>query len=154
MIQGKEIPNVVDEIPILAVAGALALGTTNAEVFSKPTQIRELMVLYGVGVAALNGLIALLNYQGWRHRHELRLNRHEEMLTRSYIVDASVVAGIGLLSCGAAYLLPVRYAGNAGWTYLLIPVHRPIHAAVVRRKARRIHAASRTAASRNVEAAE
>ena len=28
VIQGKEIPNVIDEIPILAVAGALALGTT------------------------------------------------------------------------------------------------------------------------------
>jgi 3-phosphoshikimate 1-carboxyvinyltransferase len=28
VIQGKEIPNVIDEIPILAVAGALAVGTT------------------------------------------------------------------------------------------------------------------------------
>jgi len=28
VIQGKEIPNVIDEIPILAVAGALAFGTT------------------------------------------------------------------------------------------------------------------------------
>ena len=28
VIQGKEIPNVIDEIPILAVAGALAMGTT------------------------------------------------------------------------------------------------------------------------------
>jgi 3-phosphoshikimate 1-carboxyvinyltransferase len=28
VIQGKEIPNVIDEIPILAIAGALAVGTT------------------------------------------------------------------------------------------------------------------------------
>jgi len=95
--------------------------------------------LYGVGVCALNGLIALLNYQGWRHRHVLQLSRHEELLTRSYIVDACIVAGIGLLSCAVACILPPRDAGNAGWTYLLIAAHRPIHSLLLRRRLRRLH---------------
>lgn len=117
---------------------AMALGANHGQVFSGPTQERDLMVLYGVGVASLNGLLAMLNIQGWRQRYALQLSPREQMLTRSYIADNCVVAGIGLLSCGVAWLLPLRHAGSSGWTYLLIVAHRPIHAAIVRRKARRL----------------
>jgi uncharacterized membrane protein len=115
---------------------ALALGATHGQVFSGPNQDRELMVLFGVGVFALYGLIALLNVQGWRQRDALQLSRHEQMLTRSYIVDNCVAAGIGLLSCGVAWLLPPQHAGESGWTYLLLAAYKPVHAALVRRKAR------------------
>ena len=121
---------------------ALALRGSHGEVLSSPVQVRELIVLYGVGVFFLNGLIALLNYQGWRQRYALQLTRHEQMLTRSYIADNCIIAGIGLLSCGIAWILPLAYAGNAGWTYLLILVHKPIHAGLVRRKVRRLREAS------------
>jgi hypothetical protein len=98
-------------------------------------------VLYGVGVCSLNVLIALLNYQGWRHRQALLLTELEEMLTRSYIIEACVTAGIGLLSCGIAWALPLDHSGEAAWTYLLMVAQRPVHALLVRRRARRLWAA-------------
>jgi len=119
----------------------LALGAKHGDVFSGPTQERELMILYGVGFCAIYGLLALLYCNGWRQRHTLHLTRHEELLTRSYIVDNFTVACIGLLSCGVAFLLPLRYAGAAGWTYLLLAALKPIHSAATRRKARALREA-------------
>ena len=119
----------------------LALNGSQGNIFSSHTQVRELIVLYGVGVCSLNVLIALLNYQGWRHRQALLLTELEEMLTRSYIIEACVTAGIGLLSCGIAWALPLDHSGEAAWTYLLMVAQRPVHALLVRRRARRLWAA-------------
>ena len=120
----------------------VALGMSHRVVFSAPWQLRNLMVLYGVGFCAVYGLIALLNYQGWRHRKELELNAVELVLTRSYITEAAMAAGIGLLSCVVAYVLPQGDAGSAGWTYLLLAVFRPILGIRADRRVKRMQAAS------------
>jgi uncharacterized membrane protein len=119
----------------------LAVGGAGERTFSAPTQIRELMVFYGAGVCSVYGLIALLNYQGWRQRRALELTRHEQMLTRSYIGEACITAAIGALSCGVAWALPLSRAEDAGWTYLLVVVHKPIHAVLVHRRGRRLREA-------------
>ena len=121
---------------------AVALGDTDSTAFSRPEQHRQMMVLYGVGFAAVYGLLALLNYQGWRQRRELGLSRLEEILTVSYMVDMGMTAGIGLLSCGVAWVLPPVHAGNAGWTYVLLLLHGQIHRLYLRRRVKKLRGAS------------
>ena len=113
-----------------------ALDASRPSPFSGAWQIRELMVMYGVGFAAIYGLIALLNYQGWRHREQLKLTPIEEMLTRSYMIDTSISALIGLLSCVVACILPPADAGYAGFTFLLIYFHKSFNTRRFKRKIR------------------
>ena len=88
--------------------------------FDNDGQVRELMLLYGVGSAAIRFLIAALYWNGLRQRKHLELSDLEVTLTRGYIVSASGVGVIGLLACLAAIVLPARLAGTSAWTYLLI----------------------------------
>jgi uncharacterized membrane protein len=128
----------------------VALTKTNGAAFSSPMQNRHMMVLYGVGFAAVYGLLALLNYQAWRQRRELGLSRLEEILTLSYILEVGAAAAVGLLSCVVAWLLPPKQAGWAGMTYFLIALYyRAFH---LRWRNRKIKALGR--ASHSPEAAE
>jgi len=96
--------------------------------FDNPGQVRELMLLFGLGFAAIHILTALLYWNGLRQRKTLELNDLEVILTRSYIVGAAGVAAIGVLSCGVALLLPPPDAGYSGWTYLLVFLFLKLHA--------------------------
>ena len=118
------------------------LRTQKIDPFTSAYQVRELMVIYGLGFAAIYGLISLLNYQGWLQRNALELNPLERLLTRSYIIDSATVACIGLLSCAIAYIVPVANAGLAGFTYMLISVQKPIHFSYFGKKVRTLQAAT------------
>jgi hypothetical protein len=101
-----------------------------------------MMVLYGVGFAAVYGLLTLLNYQGWRQRRQLGLSRLEEILTLSYILEVGAAAAVGLLFCVVAWLLPEKHSGWAGMTYFLIAVHyRTFHVRWMKRKVRALDVA-------------
>jgi uncharacterized membrane protein len=101
---------------------AMGLGTAS---FDSVRQVRELMVIYGLGFMAIYLLFAALYLNGYRQRHLLQLNALEQLLTRSYVAGMAGSALMGMLSCVAAMLLPERLIGLAGWVYVLLgPMHR------------------------------
>jgi uncharacterized membrane protein len=111
------------------------MGNADAGKFSDPHQPVELMLLYSGGFAAIYLMIAALYWNGWRRRQELDLNPLERTLAKNYILDAAGMAGIGLLSCALAIVLPLRLLGLSGWAYLLIGVFKTAHGRRERRQA-------------------
>jgi uncharacterized membrane protein len=108
--------------------------------FATSSQVTELMVLYGLGFAAVYFLIAALYWNAWRHRESLALNGLERLLTVSSIVDALGLAAIGLIACLAALLaalfLPASWAGATGYLYFLIAPWKTLNGMYFGRKAR------------------
>jgi hypothetical protein len=66
-------------------------------------------------------------WNGWRRGEALKLNPLERTLAKTYIVDATGMAAIGLLSCALALALPVKMLALSGWAYLLIGVFKTVH---------------------------
>ena len=119
----------------------LMLPTPNAaNIFSNAYQMRQLMVLYGLGFTVIYLLFASLYGMGWRHREELQLNRLERALTLYWLVDHLGVACVGLLSVIIAFLLPIEQSGNAGWTFFAIAIVKTVHGTIGGRYLRRIRA--------------
>jgi uncharacterized membrane protein len=108
--------------------------------FAASSQVTELMVLYGLGFAAVYFLIAALYWNAWRHRESLALNGLERLLTVSSIVDAFGLTAIGLIACLAALLaglfLPASWAGATGYLYFLIAPWKTLNGMYFGRKAR------------------
>jgi len=108
--------------PLKFLFGALAgewSGNFSAQ-FRTPSEIPELVLLYGVGFAAAFLLVAALHVNAWRQREKLELSGTERLITMASVVDAVGVAGVGLLSCALGLLLPAQYAADAGFAYGLI----------------------------------
>ena len=107
-----------------------------AGAFAAPGQVTELMVLYGVGFAAVYLLLAALYANAWRQRETLELDGLERLLTVSSIVDALGLAAIGLLASVASLLLPAGWSGFAGYLYFLIAPWKTLTGTYFGRKAR------------------
>jgi hypothetical protein len=122
------------------VTGAIGQGGNGIEVFSNVTQNRELMILYGLGFAAVYFCFAALYYNAWRQRAILRLNPLETTLTTSYMWGVVGVGCIGLICCLVARLLPPAQAGNAGWCFFLIAIWKTIHGFIAGKRIRAAHA--------------
>jgi uncharacterized membrane protein len=78
-------------------------------------EFQAIFVIYGLGFAALAGIMAALNFHAWRHADDLRLDAAEKAMARAEIVVHLVLAGCAGLSMLIALLLP----REAGWTYAL-----------------------------------
>ena len=111
-------------------------GQDNSNVFTEDSQVREMMALYGYGFAAVYFLIATLYWIGWRHREDLELNALERVLTIGWIVDASLVACVGLVSVLNSRFLPGEKIGLAGFAFFLIGPVKTVHGMIWGRKAR------------------
>lgn len=85
-------------------------------------QVPDLMVLYGLGGAAVYGLFAALYFNAWRKRGELGLNEVERGLTRLSISKNLFAGGVPLISAICALLIgPTPLAtGVAGSVYMLM----------------------------------
>jgi uncharacterized membrane protein len=112
----------------------------NTAQFTTSSQVTELMVLYGIGFAAVYFLIATLYWNAWRQRDSLALNGLERLLTVSSIVDALGLAAIGLIACLAALLAGVflhgSWAGVSGYLYFLIAPWKTLNGMYFGRKVR------------------
>ena len=104
--------------------------------FSSDLQARELMMVYGAGFAAVYLIVAALYFNAWRQRHVLRLNPLETTLTLSFMADNIGVAGVGLLCCIIARIIPPAQAGNAGWFFFTIGIWKTLHGYVSGRRVR------------------
>lgn len=113
-----------------------ALRGERVEQFTSTRQIPELMVLYGVGFAAIYLLLAAMYWQAWRKREALGLNELERLLTKGTMLDLALEGGVGLLACVVALLAPPDKAGISGFTYFLIAVTKTAVLSWVGRRAR------------------
>jgi uncharacterized membrane protein len=89
-------------------------------------QIPALMVMYGLGFAAVYLILALMYRYAYRRRAELELNEVELLMTRHSILDHVAMAAIGIFASALALLLPERIAGLSGMTYWLVPAYYTI----------------------------
>ncbi len=83
-------------------------------------QTAQLMLLYGSGFAAIYLLFAALYWNAWRKRDALGLNMIEQVLTKGSLLDHLAEAGVGVIACLLAVLLPARWAGMSGFAYFLV----------------------------------
>jgi len=86
--------------------------------FGSTNQMRELMILYGIGFIAVYGLFTTLHWNAWRQRIALQLNPVELFLTRSAMVEYTSMAAVGLVSVFIALFIPRQYIGVAGLFYM------------------------------------
>jgi len=100
----------------------------------------ELMVLYGLGFAAVYILLGLMYWNAWRNRERMEFNGVERLLTVYSIVDAVGLAAIGLIACLFAllayFLLPAAFIGASGYIYFLIAPWKTLNGMYFGRKAR------------------
>jgi uncharacterized membrane protein len=105
-------------------------------IFSSPLQSRELMIVYGIGFAAIYFCLSALYFNAWRRRHHLRLNALETTLTLTYMADVIGVACFGILCAIVADLIPPQNAGYAGFCFFGIGVWKTVHGMIASRRAR------------------
>jgi uncharacterized membrane protein len=104
-------------------------------------QMREVMVLYGVGFSLVYILFVALYWNAWRQRQTLDLSPAEVFLTRSSMVQFSAMSCVGLVSTAIALLAPRGYSGYAGFVYFLTWVIGPVHRRWERRRLKRLNQA-------------
>ncbi len=99
----------------------------NSNVFSNPLQTRELMIVYGLGFAAIYFCLAALYWNAWRMRKAMHLSPLEITLTLSDLWGKFGVGCVGLICSLIARLLPPEYAGQSGWFFFLTGVWSTVH---------------------------
>ena len=104
--------------------------------FGTANQMREVMVLYGIGFAAIYFLFTALHINAYRQRRYLQLNRVEEFLTRSSMVEYTLMGSVGVLSALTALLARPGLSGNAGLWYFALAIIGLVHGRWERRRAK------------------
>jgi uncharacterized membrane protein len=106
--------------------------------FGTSGQMRELMLLYGVGFVAVYLLFTALHWNALRQRDELQLTPIEIFLTRSSMVEYTLMAAVGLLSILVALFARRQYVGIAGFVYMSLWFIGMGHGRWERRKLQRL----------------
>ena len=83
---------------------------------------RILLMIYGLGFAAVWLIFGLMHLHAYAQRTRLALNEIELIDTRQTIGMCMAQAGVGLLSVLVTFLLPDRMAGASGFIYMLTGV--------------------------------
>ena len=103
--------------------GATVGGRTPLDAMIGLQDVPMLMTIYGIGFAAVFGILAVLYWNAYSKRAELELDPHELLLTEHSLFENIGVAGIGLLSALIANMLPIGRSGLAGFACCLIPAY-------------------------------
>ena len=80
----------------------------------EPQQAPTLMIIYGLGYAAVFLVFVLLYGNAFKKRHELDLNPFELYDTRTSMLESAFQFGIGLLCAAIAAIFPVGIGAKAG----------------------------------------
>ena len=83
-------------------------------------QVPLMLVVYGLGFAAVFAIFALLYMHAHRKRFELDLNELEVFDTRSWFQENALMSLVGVLSVALALTRDGRYTAFAGMSYWLI----------------------------------
>jgi len=117
--------------------------TTFAGAAVPAEQGRTLLLIYGLGYAAIFLTFLLMYIHAWKRREDLALNALELMKTRQSIIDHLAMTSVAVLSVAMALLLPVRMVALAGWFYFVIPVYYTIAGTIYGRREKRMQEAAR-----------
>ena len=112
--------------------------------FGSGAQMRELMILYGLGFIAVYVLFTTLHWNAWRQRMTLQLNPVELFLTRSAMVEYTLMASVGLISVLVALFIPRNLIGLAGFVYMSLWFVGWGHGRWESRRLKRVEASSGT----------
>jgi len=110
----------------LMVNAFLGVGTTvvtaagQAEPVVRGEQIPTMLLVYGLGFAAVFAIFALLYMHAYRKRGELNLSALESFDTRSWFQENALMALVGLVSVAVALTRSQRYMFLSGMSYWLI----------------------------------
>ena len=127
--------------------GATLPNTPGAGVLENSGDTRALMVIYGLGFAAVFLVMALLYLNAYRLRAALELNEIETFRTRHSLIDNSGMCCIGLFSALLAILLPRNLVGLAGYAYFLIGIFYWVTGSMAGNKERKIREKLKAATS-------
>jgi hypothetical protein len=115
------------------VFGIHRLLDTEATV-SSGHDVNALFTIYGVGFAAMSGIIVLLHLHAWSQRDVLALDEVERYETRANAGAWLILTGAGVLSVFVALVVPARMAGLPGWVYALLGIVMPFYGRWVARR--------------------
>jgi uncharacterized membrane protein len=99
-------------------------------------EVPKLMVLYGLGFAAIFLVLALMYVHAFRLRRELELNEVEEYITRREMINHTAMVCFGVGSATLAAILPARISGIAGWLFAGIGIYHWIAGSIMGKKQR------------------
>lgn len=85
-----------------------------------------LFIVFGVGYAALAGLLALLHRRALALREPLALDAAEQAMARHEVVEWGAGSLVGLASAATAAFGPGNVPYFAGFVYLVLPVILPV----------------------------
>jgi len=100
-------------------------------------QFRVVLTIYGIGFAALSGLVATLYLYARSQRAALQLDARECFHASAEGLAWSIVASVGLVSTAMAWALPDGLVPLAAWMYCVLVPFGPIVDQVERRLAQR-----------------
>jgi len=103
------------------------------------SELINLFIIYGLGYAAMAGMMALLHIRAKNVCGVLGLNKLELIKTDAEIISWSVQAATGFISALFALLMPKGIDVFAGFVYLTLPVSQPIIAIRYAKKAARLN---------------
>jgi uncharacterized membrane protein len=102
------------------------------------SQISTLLMIYGLGFAAVYGAMTLLYLHAWRLRDALELNPLERFDTRYMIGRLSIVMSVGVIAAGLA-LVPIVRDWSGFFYLLLFPILRISRVIHGKHRARFVH---------------
>jgi uncharacterized membrane protein len=111
----------------LIVNGILGLGTAvrdaagqAAEPVVRAEQVPTMLMVYGIGFAAVFAIFALLYLHAYRERGELNLSELESFDTRTWFQENALMSLVGLVSVSIALTRNQRWMFLSGMSYWLI----------------------------------
>ena len=109
-------------------------GPTNTPMLQSNDEVIKLMVIYGLGFAAVFFILYLMYRHAYSLRHELELNALEIHQTKYEMMNHLAMMGFGLLSAFLSSVLPPRMAGLAGFLYGGIGIYHWIAGTIMWKK--------------------
>ena len=97
----------------------LLFGFTESETI-EPSQVPQLMVIYGAGFVAIQLVFVLMYLRAYSLRATLELDAREQSMTREEIQGSLLNISVGLASVAIAFLGGERLLSWAGYVYVLV----------------------------------
>ena len=130
----------------LLVNALLGLGTTvqgangQVEPVVRGEQVPTMLLVYGLGFAAVFAIFSLLYLHAYRRRASLGLSELESFDTRAWSQENALVSLIGIFSVAIALTRNPRYMFLSGMSYWLIAPILFIHGFSMGRRRKRLEA--------------
>jgi len=103
-----------------------------------PGQGATILIIYGLGYAAVFLVFSLLYFHAYRQRGALRLDPFETLSARASIQESVIHTAIALASVGTAFVGRERFASLAGCLYFALGPALTVHGTLMGRQRRRL----------------